>query len=147
ETKPREVWEYIGSLAQAELAVIRTDELDRFTYLPMSYWVETAQQTTADIISTSVNTGPDFAPSRDLTKIRNHVALTYSDTRLGNTVNLHRDTVYLGFTVYTLPPGTTTLTLQFDSPVVSVDYVNDTSGMLLVDGTYTDPPARNFTSA
>jgi hypothetical protein len=48
ETTPREAWEFLGALAQSELAMIRTDELDRFNYLPMSYWAETAQQTVVD---------------------------------------------------------------------------------------------------
>lgn len=151
EPKPREAWEFISQWAQAELAVTRTDELDHFCYLPLSYWTETAQQAVADTWSTALNADGNFVISRDPTKVRNEITVNYRAARLGSMVDFQRDNVYAGFTIFTLPPGTTYLTLQFGSPVASVEYIGDnppySTGMLMIDGTYTTPPVRNFMSA
>lgn len=107
EPKPREAWELISQFAQAELAMTRTDELDRFCYLPLSYWVETAQQTVADTWSTSLNADGDFSITRDPTKVRNEVTVTYSASTIAA---LTSDIVYIGLTVITIPPGISTQT-------------------------------------
>jgi putative tail protein len=145
EQKPREVWEFVNSFAQAELASVRTDELDRFWYLPLSYWVATAQQTVGDAWSTLVNAGKDFQVTRDPSKIRNQVTVTYTDSRLGHYLLAQNDFVAVDFTQRTLNPGTTVVTLQFGSPVATVEYLADP--FLLIDGTYTSPPVRSFLSA
>jgi hypothetical protein len=118
ETLPTEAATYIANYAQAELAVTRTDELDRYCYLPMSYWAEAAQQTVAETLSTDSNVGVDHQVSRDLTRIRNQVVVNYTDTR---TSSLQNPTdVLISFTVYPLPPGKTTLTLTFTGPTVKL---------------------------
>lgn len=116
EPKPREAWEFISSFAQAELAMTRTDELDRFCYLPGSYWVQTAQQTVVDTWSTAVNVGKDFQVTRDPTKIRNQVVVNYKTTRVDDTTV----PVYVGFTAITVPPGTSTFTAALGNPIADV---------------------------
>jgi hypothetical protein len=150
ETTATEAWAFASNYAQADLAATRTDELDRFNYLPASYWTETAQATIADTISTSVNAGTDLAASKDLTKIRNSVTVNYQTTRVDGDVPPARSLLHVGFTVYTLPPGTTTIVATFTSPAVSVEYVNDGSGMYIINATDVangEGPARNFISA
>jgi hypothetical protein len=117
EPVPREAWEFIGSFAQAELAQTRTDELDRFCYLPLSYWAEDAQQTVVDTISSSRN-AQDIDVELDPTKIRNSVRITYS--------SIHVDSVYVENALYDaqsgppLPPGETIVTFSFQDPAVDV---------------------------
>lgn len=146
EQKPREAWEFVSSFAQAELAMMRTDELDRVNYLPMSYWAQTAQQTVGDAWSTTINAGKDFQVTKDPTKIRNQVTVTYTDSRLGQYLLAQNDTVYVDFTQRTIPPNSTiVVTFIFASPVMTVEYLADP--FLLIDGTYTAAPVRNFLSA
>lgn len=116
EPKPREAWEFVSSFAQAELAMVRTDELDRFCYLPMSYWAATAQQTVGDAWSTAVNVGKDFEVTRDPTKIRNQVTINYRKTQVYDSTIA----VYVGFTAFAVPPGTSTFTAALGSPIAAV---------------------------
>jgi hypothetical protein len=116
ETVPREAWEFISSLAQAELAMIRTDELDVFQYLPMSYWAESAQQAIVDLYSTSLN-AQDIDVDADPTKIFNVVSVSYTDTRTDRI----RDVVYRATTLDPLPPGTTVRQLALTDPVTFIE--------------------------
>jgi hypothetical protein len=116
ETVPREAWEFISSLAQAELAMIRTDELDVFQYLPMSYWAESAQQAIVDLYSTSLN-AQDIDVDADPSKIFNVVSVSYTDTRTDRL----RDIVYSATTQDPLPPGTTVRRLALTDPVTFIE--------------------------
>lgn len=146
EPKPREAWEFVNSFAQAELAMVRTDELDRFCYFPMSYWAQTAQQTVGDAWSTTVNVGREFAVVKDPTKIRNQVTVTYTDSRHGS-IDVLQGSVYADFTQRVLPANSTiVVTFHFGAPVISVEYLADPF-LLIDDLTTGDPPARNFLSA
>lgn len=76
EREPREAWELIGSLAQSELAMMRTDEHDVVEYLGQAYWVKDAQQIVRDHLDTAHNAKP-VPVVRDPTKIRNSTRVTY----------------------------------------------------------------------
>jgi hypothetical protein len=115
EPKPREAWEFINTYAQSELAMVRTDELDRVWYLPMTWLAESTQLTSVDTLSTALNAGTDLTPTRDLTKIRNQVTVNYQHT-LVNDFNRLPAVLFLSFTVWIVPPGTTTQTIVFGPP-------------------------------
>lgn len=116
ETVPREAWEFISSIAQAELAMMRTDENDVFNYLPMSYWAETTQQAVVDLYSTSRN-AQDIDVDADPTKIFNVVSVQYTDTRTDRL----RDVVYRATTQDPLPPGMTVRRLALQDPVTYIE--------------------------
>jgi hypothetical protein len=82
EPAPRQAYEYISALAQAELATIGFDKDDNFCYLPLSYWAEDNQQAIVETLSTNTNLGRDFKPIRDLTKIYNQVVVTYKSAQV-----------------------------------------------------------------
>lgn len=110
EPLPVEAATYIAGFAQAELAMTRTDELDRYCYLPIPYWAEATPQTIVETLTPDTNVGADLAVTRDLTKIRNQVTVNYTDVRISNGTGAIAD-LLISFTVYTLPPGTTVLNL------------------------------------
>lgn len=120
ETQPVEAAELIANYAQAELAMTRTDEQDRFCYLPMTYWAETTQQTVTETVSTAANVGTDWNITRDLTKIRNQVTVNYTAAQISNTLAGAPADIAISFTVYTLRPGITTLTIPFVYPTVAL---------------------------
>lgn len=141
ETVPREAWELIGSFAQAELAMMRTDELDRFCYLPMPYWTEAGPQTVADALSTATNTS-DLDINADPSLIRNAVSVSYTDTQVVT------DTLYEVFDgLPTIGPRTTTvITVVWAKPATGVNSyalfgLDDTQ---LTTGS--DPGATYFTA-
>lgn len=116
ETVPREAWEFISSFAQAELAMMRTDELDVFQYLPMSYWAETAQQVIVDALSTSRN-AQDIDVDADPSKIFNVVSVAYTETRTDRL----RDVVYRATVQDPLPPGITVRQLALSDPATFIE--------------------------
>lgn len=77
EKEPREAWEIISSYAQAELAMLRADELDVVQYLPLAWWVKNAQQQLQYSIDTSRNAA-SFDIDYDPSLIRNTVTVSYS---------------------------------------------------------------------
>lgn len=125
ELNSREAWELISSFAQAELAMMRTDEADLFAYYPVTWLAETAQQTVQAALSTSTNVDDSLALKKDPTTIRNQVTINYllavpSGTAYGSRATLHDD-----FVVRELPPGTSTFTMASDIAVLFVDITND----------------------
>lgn len=131
ETQPIEAASYIATFAQAELAATRTDEQDRFCYLPLTYWAETAQQATVDTLSTASNVGTEWSVTRDLTKIRNQVTVSYTAARLSNDLTTAVQDLVLSFNVYTLAPGTTKITLPLT--YLTVDIATVGAQLVLMD--------------
>jgi hypothetical protein len=80
EPAPREAFEMLSNLAQAELAQVGFDEQDRILYLPMSYWAEPDQQVVQEILSTDDNLGKKFKAARDVSRIYNQITLSYKQT-------------------------------------------------------------------
>jgi hypothetical protein len=78
ESSPVEAWAYIAAFAQAELASMRTDELDVFTYFGFGWWVKAAQQAVAETYSTEFNIG-NVDINVDPTKIRNEIAVSFTE--------------------------------------------------------------------
>lgn len=115
EKEPVEAWEFVSRFAQGELAALRTDELDRITYLNAAWWVQDAQQQVTDLLSTEINAeSPDV--NIDPTKIRNTVQVTYSTLEVPAT----RMPAYRLTQQLTISPGTTIVEFPFQSPVVAL---------------------------
>lgn len=85
EPEPREAFEYIQSIAQAELARIGFDRYDKFQYLTAPYWAETNQQNVAETLSTALNLGTDFRPARPVNMVYNQVAVKYKSSKINET--------------------------------------------------------------
>ena len=116
EKVPREAWELIGSVAQAELAMLRTDETDQVLYLGQGWFVEDEQQVFTPMLATDWNTAR-LGVERDLSKIRNAVRVSYADA--SNTPRPYT-TVYQNTSVITLLPGLTILTVTFQDPAMDI---------------------------
>lgn len=115
ETEPVEAWEFVSRFAQGELAALRTDELDRITYLNAAWWVQDAQQQVTDLISTEINAGsPDV--NIDPTKIRNTVQVAFTILEVPAT----RMPAYRLTQQLTIAPGTTIVEFPFQNPVVAL---------------------------
>jgi hypothetical protein len=139
ELKSREAWEYISSFAQAELAMIRTTEDDSFAYYPMSWFAESAQQTTVDALSTSTNVRGDLKITSDPSTIRNQVTVNYLASVVSGTSYPARATIHDDFVVRAIAPGLTTITMQTDISTIYVDIHGDpfhvlTSGEVAAGG-------------
>lgn len=106
ETAPVEAWSYIAGFAQAELAAMRTDELDVFNYFTLGHWVQDAQQLVAEIYSTEFNTGT-VDINIDPTKIRNEVVVSFDEMLSPDS----SQTVFATSEAVQIPPGITTLVL------------------------------------
>lgn len=107
EPKAREAWEFVSSYAQAELASMRTDELDVFRYLTSGHWVEAAQQVVTDIYSTEFNSDT-VDINIDPTKIKNEILVSFNEILASNSftaVASFNEAVQLfpGITIITLP--------------------------------------------
>lgn len=116
EPVPREAWEMIGGYAQAELAMLRTDELDRVLYLGPKWFVLDAQQVATPMIATNWNAAK-LGVERDPSKIRNSVRVSFSDaleTPIGQT------TVYASSNAVVISPGVTILSLAFQDPAMEI---------------------------
>lgn len=116
EPVPREAWEMVGGYAQAELAMLRTDELDRVLYLGPGWFVQDAQQVPTLAVETDWNAA-ELAVERDPSKIRNSVRVAYSDaleTPIGQTW------VYASTNAVTISPGVTLLSLAFQNPAMEL---------------------------
>lgn len=115
EPEPREAWELIGSFARAELAMLRTDELDIVNYLGQGHWVKDAQQVVVDSFDTGSNAAR-VPVAQDPTKIRNSVRVTYdraqSSTRYIIVVGLSTEVAF--------PPGKTTFVLPLTTTAVEL---------------------------
>jgi hypothetical protein len=114
EQEPVEVWELIGRYAEAELAVMRTDESDRFLYLPLGYWALDAQQATVDTLSTVRNVG-DIDVSLDPIQVRNSVRVGYTSTIISGK-QVYSDSPSEPTSI--ILPGDTILTFEFSEPVL-----------------------------
>jgi hypothetical protein len=117
ETAEREAWEMIGTLAQAEMAVMRVDERDRLLYLTPQYWAELAQQTDNQTLSTLTNVA-ELEVQIDPTRIRNMVRVRYERVRIDGSY----EPVYETREVIKIPPGTTVLEVTLDVPTTVLPY-------------------------
>jgi hypothetical protein len=117
EGSPREAFELLSSLAQCELARTGFDELDRYRYLPLTYWAEPDQQIVNETLSTDDNIGRKFKPIKDIQKIYNQVALSYKETQVQETWV----TAFQSSVLVVIPPGQITYAeAPFNSPVVEL---------------------------
>lgn len=114
----REAWASIAQYAQAELAMMRPDEVDTFEYLTLGWWVKDDQQVVVDVIATDLNAaalGIDLDPVR----IRNSVQVSYTDTMIpvySATAGLFRPVLSLSSDVeIAFPGGVTVVTFKLDS--------------------------------
>lgn len=106
ESNPEEAWSFLASYAQAELASMRTDELDVFNYLGFGWWVKDEQQTVREVYSTEFNTGT-VDINIDPTKIRNEIIVTFDEILTADAFT----TVFSTTEPIAIPPGITTLIL------------------------------------
>jgi hypothetical protein len=138
EREPVEVWGFISQYAQAELAVMRTDESDVFNYLGLGWWVRDAQQQVVDSLSTEFNAST-VDINTDPTKIRNAVRVSYDHLEVANV----RVPVYRISEQLTIAPGVTVVEFAFSNSVVAladneVLFLDDSVGSatLIRDGSY-----------
>lgn len=103
---PMEAWAYIARYAQAELASMRTDELDVFTYLTCGWWVKAAQQVVAETYSTEFN-ADTVDINIDPSKIRTQVVVSFTEALSINAFTTAFSTVE----PISVPPGLSTLTV------------------------------------
>lgn len=106
EPTAREAWELLGSYAQAELASMRTDELDIFRYLTSGHWVEAAQQVVAETYSTEYNSDT-VDINIDPTKIANEILISFNEVLSPNSFV----SVFSSAEAVQLKPGITVLSL------------------------------------
>jgi hypothetical protein len=116
ETEPREAWELVGSIAQAEFAAFRTDELDQVLYLPMPYWVYDAQQTVVQTLTTRRDAQSPRVRT-DLTKIRNSARIVFNETYVDEVASVVLDLR----SPLRIPAGITLYALSFAEPVTRLD--------------------------
>ena len=115
EAAPVRAVDYLQQWANAEVAMTRCDEQDRYCWLPMRYWVETAQQTQTAAI-TSLTTLADLNVGYDVTRLRNSVSLTYRQARVDAGFTI----VYSDSSVLAIPPGEMTVTYTLQYPIVEL---------------------------
>lgn len=127
EPGPRAAWDLMVDLAQASLSAYRCDELDRVCFLPLSYFGEDAQLTSAEIIDTQTN-AQDLDVSKDPTKIRNSTTVQFQSTTVGSP--------FIPVTVlslddgFTLAVGTTELVYELDTPIGDTYQIDATLQLL-----------------
>lgn len=127
EMAPREAWQIIAEYAQAELAMLRCDELDKIQYLNAGYWVRPEQQIVQGTLSTARNCAP-FDVDIDPTRIRTSVKVSYTqaDTPVWSYANgLNRRIFEVaaaagGDTDLALPGGVTSVRFTFTNPVLYI---------------------------
>jgi hypothetical protein len=106
EPQAQEAWAYLSSYAQAELASMRTNELDVFEYFTQGHWVENAQQVVAEVYSTEFN-ADTVDINVDPTKIKNEILVSFSQV-----LTFDSYSVVVSYNeALQLPPGITLLTL------------------------------------
>ena len=76
EPAPLEAWEFINRIARGELSMTGFDEYDRFLYLTMPYWVETANTIEQETLDTGNNLSR-FRPERPVSRIFNQVLVSF----------------------------------------------------------------------
>lgn len=116
EPLAREAWELLSAVAKSSLTAMRTDELDQFCFLPPNYFVEAAQLTETETVSTELNAA-DPGITLDPSKVRNSVQVNFDEVRI-DTSNIF---VLSVTTAIPLVRGTSYLTFYFPEPVVSID--------------------------
>jgi hypothetical protein len=111
EPVPREAWELLGEVAQANLAVLRIDELDRPCFLPRGYYTQVSTRAVVDSLDTNRHIA-DIGASYDPSKVRNSVRVEYQDSRLDSKLS----PLLQISTIIALAPGVTTLEFALDTP-------------------------------
>lgn len=120
EKEPVEAWEFVAGFAQAELASMRTDELDVVCYLTPGWWVKDGQQVVTDLVSTETN-AEALDINIDPTKVRNSVQVSFDRVE----ISFGMTTAYSLSQQLTIPPGTTTIRFPLTNPIVSPRSSND----------------------
>lgn len=125
----REAWDIITEIARTEIATVKIDECDVFSYLGRRHWARDAQQLVVDTLDTSVNVG-EYVLNQDVTRIRNSAIVDYTlsytawaDTpqRLLNASVVNE--VPPGSTIALLLPADMTIICPLDmwTPILPVD--------------------------
>lgn len=125
EVSPREAWQIIADYAQAELAMLRCDELDIVEYLTPGWWVGAGRQVLRDELHSGYNASA-FDVDFDPTRIRTSVKVSYGRAEIPTysagagvfrRVYELSDTASSGADVR-IPQGTTSIRFPFTGPVV-----------------------------
>lgn len=112
---PVTAWDTLADIAQSSLAAYRADELDRFNFLPLSYFGEAAQLVSQGVADTEVTAG-DLDITQDSSKSRNSVTVQFPETMVDTFIS----PVLSLSTVVTIPSGVTTLTFTLDTPIAEI---------------------------
>lgn len=110
-------WDTLVELAQSTLSSYRTNELDNLEFLPLSYFGETAQMTSSEVVDTQVNAS-DLDVDLDPTKSRNAVTVKFPETRVDTMIS----PVFDLSSSIPIPPGSTTMTFALDIPAAEIHY-------------------------
>jgi hypothetical protein len=123
QTAPREAYELVVAMGVSELAWMGFDAADRFLYLTMPHWAETAQQTVSETLSTGTTVGNDLTPTRDPTKIFNSVSVKYRDKTAYGRAVFKRATIMQSSDVLVIAPGVNHFEFPTLSTIVAVEYL------------------------
>jgi hypothetical protein len=119
EATPVQGWETLADLAQASVTSYRTDEMDGFNFLPLSYFGESDQMTPTLVADTEVNTA-ELDVKVDPSKTRNLVTLEFADTSCDSKLSR----VMQLTSALEIPRGVTVMTFAMDLPTAEVHGAN-----------------------
>jgi hypothetical protein len=115
EEGPREAWEWLMSICQSSMTMMRVDELDRVLILPPRYFIEADQLVIADTLTTTWNAkDPDV--TLDPSRIRNSVQVDFEEA----TVDTAQALLLSYKTAFAVAAGVRRFTFSLDIPAVSV---------------------------
>jgi hypothetical protein len=124
ETTPVIGWDTLVELAQSSFSAYRTDEVDSYNFLPLSYFGEVSQMTPTEVVDTQVNAS-DLAVTLDPTKSRNAVTVNFDETR----ADLNYSPVLTITSSIELPRGYTTMVFALDMLVAEIHGALDGFGV------------------
>lgn len=151
EENPINAWDELANLAQASLSSYRTNEQDNLEFLPLHYFGEAAQMTSAVVYDTEKNAG-ELAVRSDPTKTRNVVTVKFLQ-KLGDSTT---STVMAISSAIEIPRGISVMTLFLDTPAAEIhgaafpgssfwDFTNLTSAQIATPSTI--PTGVHYISA
>jgi hypothetical protein len=122
---PREAFEILAEISQAELAWFGFDVNDRLLWLPVGYWAEAEQQPAApDVLSTvadvragiPASVAPDILIQEDVTKVYNQAIVTWRQPA----INL-QSILYQGSPGLKIAYGYSQIRIPFSNPALFID--------------------------
>lgn len=108
-------WDTLADVAQSALAAYRCNESDAIEFLPMDYFGEAAQLTSAAVQDTTKNAA-DMDVDIDPSKTRNVITVQFPDTR----VDTQAQPVLQYLSATEIPAGLTQITFTLDVPIVEL---------------------------